>query len=52
VLRYRACFTEAVVGHPLERCRVRRCHLLFYLEDASLQVGWGGWGSAQRPLGA
>jgi hypothetical protein len=38
VLRYRAYFTERLVGTPVEALRVRRCHLLFYLEDASLQV--------------
>jgi hypothetical protein len=38
VLRFNAYFTERIEGCALENWRVRRCHLLLYLEDSSLQV--------------
>lgn len=38
VLRFCAFFQERVPDSPEERWRVRRCHLLHYLEDGSTQV--------------
>jgi len=38
VLRYECFFKEAVVESPDENYRVRRCVLLFYLLDGSIQV--------------
>ena len=38
VLRFHAYFQEAVHEKREERFRIRRCTLLFYLEDDSIQV--------------
>jgi hypothetical protein len=38
VLRYDAYFKESVNESPLENFRVRKCHILLYLKDGSLQV--------------
>ena len=38
VLRFYTYFVEDVVGQRLEDERLRRCYLLFFLEDESMQV--------------
>lgn len=38
VLQFDAYFKEAVDESPLENHRVRKCKILFYLEDSSMQI--------------
>ncbi|KAF4677744.1 EF-hand domain (C-terminal) containing [Perkinsus chesapeaki] len=38
VLRYYAYFQEPVVESPTENFRIRKCTILYYLEDGSLQI--------------
>ena len=38
ILRYTAYWQEAVPESPVETWRVRRCILLYYLEDGSVQL--------------
>eukprot|EP00192_Tetraselmis_astigmatica_P007562 CAMPEP_0117683132 /NCGR_PEP_ID=MMETSP0804-20121206/20178_1 /TAXON_ID=1074897 /ORGANISM="Tetraselmis astigmatica, Strain CCMP880" /LENGTH=777 /DNA_ID=CAMNT_0005493587 /DNA_START=388 /DNA_END=2721 /DNA_ORIENTATION=- len=38
VLRFYAYFQESVPESPLEHSRVRKCTVLFYLEDGTLQI--------------
>ncbi|EEQ99578.1 conserved hypothetical protein, partial [Perkinsus marinus ATCC 50983] len=38
VLRYYAYFQEPVVESPVENFRVRKCTILYYLEDGSLHI--------------
>lgn len=38
VLQFDAYFKEAVDESPLENHRVRRCKILVYLEDSSVQI--------------
>lgn len=38
VLRFFAYFKEAVVESRLENYRIRRCHILYYLEDGTMHV--------------
>lgn len=48
VLRYECFFKEAVVESNQENYRVRRCVILFYLLDGSLQVRCPGFASGSR----
>lgn len=38
VLQFDAYFKEAVDESPLENHRVRKCNILLYLEDSSVQI--------------
>jgi len=38
VLRFHAYFQEPVHENPIENFRVRRCTILFYLEDGTMQI--------------
>ena len=38
VLRYESYFLEAVNESDMENFRVRRCNILYYLEDGSMQI--------------
>ncbi|XP_059082013.1 EF-hand domain-containing family member C2-like isoform X1 [Tigriopus californicus] len=38
VLRFFTYFTEMILDQGVERDRIRKCHLLFFLEDDSIQI--------------
>lgn len=38
VLRFYTYFTEMILDQGVEKERIRKCHLLFYLEDDSIQI--------------
>ncbi len=43
VLCFYAYFKEAVHESNLENHRIRKCEILYYLEDDSMQVCGSGW---------